>query len=101
MFADFNSLPGFAGQTYLEPSPNYEAQDSYESPKAVPPQNAYDVPLKVEETYAASPEYDDDVYFIFYEDKPEQEQLLKGYVSDAAPPAQESKFTPPKPESVR
>ena len=89
----FNALPGFAGQTYLEPSqPNYEAQASYESPTV---QNAYDVPLKVEET---QPE--DDVYFIFYEDKPE-EQLLKGYVSDAAPPAQESKFTPPKPESVR
>ena len=87
-------MPGFAGQTYLEPSqPNYEAQASYDYPTV---QNAYDVPLKVEET---QPE--DDVYFIFYEDKPEEEQLLKGYVSDVAPPAQESKFSPPKPESVR
>ena len=93
-YPDFNSLPGFAGQTYLEPSqPNYEAQASYDYPTV---QNAFDVPLKVEET---QPE--DDVYFIFYEDKPEEEQLLKGYVSDVAPPAQESKFSPPKPESVR
>merc|ERR1711953_947311 len=50
-------------------------------------------------TMVTQPE--DDVYFIFYEDKPEEEQLLKGYVSDVAPPAQESKFSPPKPESVR
>ena len=33
-FPAFNSLPGFAGATYLEPSQsNYEAQASFDSPK--------------------------------------------------------------------
>ena len=50
-FPEFNSLPGFQGQAYVEPSP-YEAQASYDSPKAVAPtqnsyNNAYDVALKV------------------------------------------------------
>ena len=61
-FPKFNSLPGFDGQTYLEPKPPaYEAAASYASPKkTVAPStqnsyNAYDVALKVEETYA-SPE---------------------------------------------
>ena len=61
-FPKFNSLPGFDEQTYLEPKPPaYEAAASYASPKkTVAPStqnsyNAYDVALKVEETYA-SPE---------------------------------------------
>ena len=60
-FPKFNSLPGFDGQTYLEPKPPaYEAAASYASPKkTVAPStqnsyNAYDVALKVEETYASS-----------------------------------------------
>ena len=73
-FPTFNTLPGFAGQTYLEPSQNtYEAQGSIQQTKTVGAPsvnsfNAYDVPLKVEETYNTPAEEDQDVYFIFYED---------------------------------
>jgi hypothetical protein len=74
-FPAFNTLPGFAGQTFREPS-NYEAQASIHTPaKAAPPSintfGAYDVPLKVEETYEQD---EQDVYFIFYEDKAADQQ---------------------------
>ena len=44
-------------------------------PPSVNSFNAYDVPLKVEETYDNPPlEEDQDVYFIFYEDNQSEEQ---------------------------
>ena len=58
----------------MEPSQNtYEAQGSIQQTKTVGAPsvnsfNAYDVPLKVEETYNTPAEEDQDVYFIFYED---------------------------------
>ena len=64
-FPEFNSLPGFQGQAYVEPSP-YEAQASYDSPKAVAPtqnsyNNAYDVALKV-----CDLEYDEFTWSTFF-----------------------------------
>ena len=80
--------------------PGYEAQASVESPKQVPALNAYDVPLKVEETYA-SPEEDQDVYFIFYEDKPDETPQLQGYVSEAAVPPTKNQFKAPDDDDIR
>ena len=85
-YPSFNTLPGFAGATYLEPSPNYEAAASYDTPKAVVPSansfNAYDVPLKVEETYdGPATEEDQDVYFIFYEDNQNEQPSVSYFNS--------------------
>lgn len=96
-YPTFNNLPGYS---YNEPS--YEAQASYESSKSAPvpnTYNAYDVPLKVEETYQ-QPD-DQDVYFIFYEDNQEAPGS-PGYVSEAAPPAPtNNQFKPPDNEDIR
>lgn len=94
-YPTFNNLPGYS---YNEPS--YEAQASYESSKSAPvpnTYNAYDVPLKVEETYQ-QPD-DQDVYFIFYEDNQEAPGS-PGYISEAAPPSN-NQFKPPDNEDIR
>ena len=79
--------------------PKYEAQASVESPSQVPALNAYDVPLKVEETES---EEDQDVYFIFYEeDTADETPQLQGYVSEAAVPPAKNQFKAPDDEDIR
>ena len=86
---------------------SYEAQASYESSKAEPAPvnyNAYDVPIKVEETYGSPAEEDQDVYFIFYEDsEPKPAPAGGAYVSEAAAvqPPQNNQFRPPDNEDIR
>ncbi len=74
-------------------------QASIDTPsKAVPPVasnffEVYDVPLKVEETYNANPQGDDqDIYYIFYEDKPE---------SAPKQPPGGSNFSPPSGDDIK
>lgn len=102
-FPTFDTLPGFAGQTYLEPSQTqYEAQGSINQPKAVAPSvnafNAYDVPLKVEETYSPI-EDDQDVYFIFYEDPNTPVGSSLGNYNPGPPT--NNQFNPPKPDDIK
>lgn len=106
-YPQFDALPGFDGATYEEAKPSYEAQASYESPKTVPPTiNSYNVPIKIEESYSAPEEEDQDVYFIFYEDKQEPKEppapppstpALQGYISEATQvPPSDGQFKPPE-----
>merc|ERR1712008_669694 len=94
-----------ARPTYQQPPISYASPKKTVAPSTQNSYNAYDVALKVEETYASPEEEEDqDVYFIFYEDNQETKESppppapspLQGYISEAASvPPDSNQFKPP------